>query len=365
MIRKVGFVLTSVGVVWLIAAMNMDTSVLTPVRTNEYGMWDGQLPTRVENIGLIARRENHIMLGGLFTLIGILLILFGGKGGWKNNDDASETTAAAAPPAALDLDDDEYRLWLAERYSIVRNDLFDAYVVQKKTFPNLEAALAHAHELEVEEEQRRRRAAEIAAEEEELRRLNRAENWGLQKNLARVVAIGIAVIATGAVLFLLPHGESSDKKQSTPQIDTTGSQSANETLVKPTTPKNALEADPASVAASTPPPVENNECSGFYAHLDTNASPPNGLSVEVRSRLIEVQFSDYVQITAQKLPSSGGSTLFSENRSDAGWTLQCSGENAVLTIPADEWNDQRTYKLQKSDGDIFQYALSQGYDLRH
>lgn len=224
MIRKVGFVLTSVGVVWLIAAMNMETSVLPPLRTNEFGMWDGQLPSRVENIGLIARRENHIIVASLLTLIGTLLILFGGNRGWKSPSEKSAAgVECAEPPATRDLSNDEYRLWLAERYSIARNDLFDVYVVDRKTFPDLASALSHAHSLELENEEQRQIDAEITAKEKEARREDRANNWGLQNTFTRAIAIGVAVTLTGGTLLFLSDPENAESRQEGTRLSETTS----------------------------------------------------------------------------------------------------------------------------------------------
>lgn len=49
---------------------------------------------------------------------------------------------------------DPYRLWLADRYLIKRNDVFDRFVLQDKTFETLDAALAYAHDLETAKQER-------------------------------------------------------------------------------------------------------------------------------------------------------------------------------------------------------------------
>jgi len=48
--RELGCLLVAIGVVWLVIAFNLDTSVGTGS-----GLY---LPDRIENIGLIARRQN-------------------------------------------------------------------------------------------------------------------------------------------------------------------------------------------------------------------------------------------------------------------------------------------------------------------
>ena len=67
--REFGYCLLVVGILWLIVAFNMETSVATSGSI--------YLPSRVENIGLIARRENHMYVAGLLIVISTLLVIFG------------------------------------------------------------------------------------------------------------------------------------------------------------------------------------------------------------------------------------------------------------------------------------------------
>ena len=59
-----GWVVLLVGVLWLIVALNMDVSVATG-----YG--------RVNNIGLMASRQNHIIVGSVMALCGLLMAILG------------------------------------------------------------------------------------------------------------------------------------------------------------------------------------------------------------------------------------------------------------------------------------------------
>lgn len=65
--RGFGILAIIVGVIVVFGAMAMDVSVST-------GMGG-----RVNNIGLMAQQQNFIIVGGLITLGGILLMLFGSK----------------------------------------------------------------------------------------------------------------------------------------------------------------------------------------------------------------------------------------------------------------------------------------------
>ncbi|WP_273889771.1 hypothetical protein [Serratia marcescens] len=63
--REFGFLLLAIGVVWLLIAFNMDTYVFTG-----YG-------ERVNNIGLIASKQNHLLISSVISICAILMIIFG------------------------------------------------------------------------------------------------------------------------------------------------------------------------------------------------------------------------------------------------------------------------------------------------
>jgi len=65
--RKFGVFLLVVGAIWVMFAMGMDTSI---------AIGDGR---RVNNFGLIAAKQNQIMVGGLILLSGLLMMIFGGR----------------------------------------------------------------------------------------------------------------------------------------------------------------------------------------------------------------------------------------------------------------------------------------------
>ncbi|WP_338658685.1 zinc ribbon domain-containing protein [Yersinia intermedia] len=62
--KTIGYFALAVGIIWLIVALNMDTSVSTG-----YG--------RVNNIGLMASKQNQIMLGGFIAFCGLMMSIFG------------------------------------------------------------------------------------------------------------------------------------------------------------------------------------------------------------------------------------------------------------------------------------------------
>lgn len=61
-----GWFILIVGIVWVISALNMDVSVITG-----YG--------RVNNIGLMSSRQNHIIIGSVIALCGLLMAIFSNR----------------------------------------------------------------------------------------------------------------------------------------------------------------------------------------------------------------------------------------------------------------------------------------------
>lgn len=188
--RGFGFLLLAVGTVAVIFFLNMDTSVAT---SGGYG-----LPSRVENIGLIAQRQNYLLVSGLVVVVGVLLAIFGGQVSSADSD-TTPVLIPAPTPEDRNLTNESYRLWLVNTYKISRNDVLDRFIIEDQTFESLDAALGHAHnselamieaiELEkqtaIQESQRMQAAYDRWREEEHVR-------W--QKNKPRVIGITIASI---------------------------------------------------------------------------------------------------------------------------------------------------------------------------
>lgn len=203
-----GWAIAAAGVVYLIIALNMDVSVSTSsTYVPGYGSIGGG---DVANLDLMARRQNHVIVASLVTLIGVLMGIFG-----KSVSDVSGGTSVAPPSAGVefegerDLSSDGYRLWLANKYGIARNDVFDRFVMGEQTFENLDDALLSAHA----SEQEKRRLAEEARAAKEARAAERqAENEAIAAEAAaewertkpKMIAgfIIFAVVVTGAFLLL-------------------------------------------------------------------------------------------------------------------------------------------------------------------
>ena len=91
------------------------------------------------------------LLGAFLGPIGLIIVAL------LNPSTAVTSSAADAvkPEKGIDefvgeinLTSDPYRLWLADRYEIQRNELFDRFVIKDQTFDTLDAALSYAYDLE-------------------------------------------------------------------------------------------------------------------------------------------------------------------------------------------------------------------------
>lgn len=83
--KSLGIVLTLAGLLWAVLAFNMNTTVTTDPRRIGSGEFAISVPSvTVNNIGLMEQRRNHLMLAGLTTLLGVLLIGFGSLSADRN-----------------------------------------------------------------------------------------------------------------------------------------------------------------------------------------------------------------------------------------------------------------------------------------
>jgi len=159
----VGIALIVIGLVWVLVAWNMNISVSAGGRS----IGDYYIPSsRVVNVGLMDERRNQLMLGGLITLAGVILLGFGSL---RTSGPAMSVPApvSSEPPCARDLALEPYKLWLVARYAIVRNETLASYVCGDKLFATADEAMAHAHAVELQ------RVAEATARREDTERMAR------------------------------------------------------------------------------------------------------------------------------------------------------------------------------------------------
>lgn len=204
--RPWGYLLIAVGTVWLVIAFLMDTSV----SISGGGLYG--LPSRVENIGLIAQRQNHLFVSALIILIGVLLAIFGGPRPGVEQTAIAPVSPPPRPaaPENRDLDNDGYRLWLADIYQIGRNDIFDRFVMGDQTFGSLDDALAEAHERECKkleaaaiERQQAEEEHQRVRDEYRQRREEEDAKWeeGRPKRIAAVLVTFLAILIASPFVF--------------------------------------------------------------------------------------------------------------------------------------------------------------------
>jgi hypothetical protein len=148
--RGWGVFIATGGVIYLFIAFNMGVSVTVPTTyVPGYGSVGGD---EVANLDLMARRQNHLIVAAVITLVGALMAILG-------NSRKTHTEGAVSKPqlpakqsftGERDLTNDGYRLWLARTYSIERNQVFDCFILDEQTFETLDKALLYAHNLETE-----------------------------------------------------------------------------------------------------------------------------------------------------------------------------------------------------------------------
>lgn len=203
-----GWAIAAAGIAYLIIALNMDVSVSTPsTYVPDYGSVGGG---EVANLDLMARRQNHVIVASLITLIGVLMGIFG-----KSISEAGERTSTVTPSAEVEFDgerdpsSDGYRLWLAKTYGIARNDVFDRFVMGEQIFETLDDALLSAHASE-QEKLRRAEEARTAREAKEAERqaqneaiaAEAAAEWERTKPKMIAGFIIAAAVVAGAIFVL-------------------------------------------------------------------------------------------------------------------------------------------------------------------
>ncbi|TDB53619.1 hypothetical protein [Photorhabdus khanii] len=61
--RGLGYLLLSIGIVWILVAFNMDINI-----SSQYG-------NKINNIRLVLSQQNHILIGAFITLYGLIMII--------------------------------------------------------------------------------------------------------------------------------------------------------------------------------------------------------------------------------------------------------------------------------------------------
>jgi hypothetical protein len=162
---------------------------------------------------LIEQRQNRLIVACLITVSGALLAIFG--------KDASADSSRATPGISIaksdalfegqvDISSDAYRLWLADKYQITKNDVFDRFVFAERTFRTLNEALAAASEIEAEklasfERTQVDRMAERTATDAEIELAVARAKTEWERDRPRMIA-GLTVLALVVAVIALVAG---------------------------------------------------------------------------------------------------------------------------------------------------------------
>jgi hypothetical protein len=204
--KTFGYWLIGIGVIYLLIAFNMDVSVSAPsTYVPGYGSVGGG---NVANLDLMARRQNHLMVAALITLIGALMAIFGKNQSESVSLDNSAGNAPAEFTAEHDLSSDAYRLWLVKHHQIERNEVFDRFIVDEQTFNTLDDALAYAHALDAqqiaeEKAEADRLEAECAANRETAQLAAEKADAEWQKAKSKIIAVIIIAIGLSVAAYFL------------------------------------------------------------------------------------------------------------------------------------------------------------------
>jgi hypothetical protein len=201
--KVIGYGLIAIGLAYLFFAFNMDVSVSTP---STYVPGLGSVGGGdVVNLDLIAKRQNHLIVAALVTIVGVLLALFAPNPSTEIKDPSKNRKKNF--DGLRDVASDPYRVWLVDFYDIQRNDVLDRFVFDQQTFETLDDALMSAHEIENEKQIKAKEKAEayrLASEK------SQAE-W--EKDRAKTFGIFIGLFLIILSIFLYTSHQSSSSKQ--------------------------------------------------------------------------------------------------------------------------------------------------------
>lgn len=113
---------------------------------------------RVNNLGLIADKQNYLIFGvGLFV-IGLVISFFK-KNDSVNNQPPNFTEVKTTSDSNLwqgekDINDDSYKLYLVKKYNIDKNTTLEKYVIENKLFATIEDALSFAMQKDLDLDKR-------------------------------------------------------------------------------------------------------------------------------------------------------------------------------------------------------------------
>lgn len=395
------------GLIWLLAAWQLDTTVWSGGELIG-GTW---VPgSSVHNIGLQDDKRNQILVSSLLVLIGSIGVVTGLTRAPNRpvNWPTLSERPASSPPCPRDLTLLPYKTWLIERYKIKKSDVLGTYICGDKEFLSSDDALASAHERELEAESVRQirvqeqdvehqRWIEQVAQKKQLRaerrqrdrkervpnRRSRPGRFGPRTAGALVCAVVLIVL--GGYLMLAPHPTVPVQPSARAPSARLQDASATPPRVLPAplpglpgvpssplglhiaaasepsildAPRPQVNVAPATVAPapdahvslSNPIPTPDapvKKCSGIYTYIG-HKGKGDGLSVEVGRGTIRVLYLDNMSYNGPQITMPNGSVGFLAEEDGSLWSLSCARDRAVLRKA-----DKGSIQLTRTSADVF------------
>ena len=118
-----GSLLLIVGAMWALIAFNSDTTAYV----------DGPFGNKVQNLGLMDERRNHLLMASLLVVVGVILFSFGNT---RRTKSASSVTSLTPVTDKRDYNNSrfngersitsgKYQLFLTKKYAIEKNSTLE------------------------------------------------------------------------------------------------------------------------------------------------------------------------------------------------------------------------------------------------
>jgi len=139
-----GYLMVLGGAIAFWALFIFDTSVATGIG-------------RVNNLGLMADRQNFMIFGSMIFIAGLLIGLFGNKN--KKNEEKSEAMKEAGVDVHSEFWQDvrstqliAYQIYLVKKYSIEKNVVLEKVIFSNTAYDSIEEAIEAAHLIDTKQE---------------------------------------------------------------------------------------------------------------------------------------------------------------------------------------------------------------------
>lgn len=121
---------------------------------------------------------------------------------------------------------------------------------------------------------------------------------------------------------------------------------------------SAREAKPVSDGAEEVAELEN-ACVGDFIYRDREG----GFGVRVRNdpSYVEVQFLDFSNIRTSSVSWKNDAVDFVDQHNGAAIAMTCRSGDATIVFPSDEWQSSRTYRIERTEGSVWEVGEREGW----